>query len=138
MKRITTVLVTIVLTSTLFSQERLTIEQCRKMALEHNKSLLISQEKIKVATELKKAAFTQFLPNFSANATYFWNEKNLSLLHEDGLLPIGTKMADGSFGFRQDQVKNQWIQVSPGNYAPLDSDGKPFDPKVNPEKIIWR
>lgn len=138
MKRITTFLVAIVLTSCLFSQERLTIEQCRKMALEHNKSLLISQEKIKVATELKKAAFTQFLPNFSANATYFWNEKNLSLLHEDGLLPIGTKMADGSFGFRQDQVKNQWIQVSPGNYAPLDSDGKPFDPKVNPEKIIWK
>jgi len=120
------------------AQSILSIEECRRLALEHNRSLMISQEKANIATETRKAMFTQFLPNFSANATYMWNEKNISLLSEDALLPIGTKMSDGSFGFRQDQVSNQWVKVSEGVYAPLDSEGVPFDPKVNPEKIIWK
>jgi outer membrane protein TolC len=47
-------------------------------------------------------------------------------------------MADGSFGFRQDQVNNQWIQVAPGQYAPLDANGKPFNPKTEPSKIMWK
>jgi len=123
---------------TLYAQNTLSIEECRKLAMEHNRSIMIAKEKADVATELRKAAFTQFLPNFSANGTYLFNQKNISLMSEDALLPIGTKMADGSFGFRQDQVKNQWVQVSPGVYAPLDASGKPFDPKVEPGKIIWK
>ena len=123
---------------TLYAQNTLSIEECRKLAMEHNRSIMIAKEKADVATELRKAAFTQFLPNFSANGTYLFNQKNISLMSEDALLPIGTKMADGSFGFRQDQVKNQWVQVSPGVYAPLDASGKPFDPKAEPGKIIWK
>ena len=123
---------------TLYAQNTLSIEECRKLAMEHNRSIMIAKEKANVATEIRKAAFTQFLPNFSANGTYLFNQKNISLMSEDALLPIGTKMADGSFGFRQDQVKNQWVQVSPGVYAPLDASGKPFDPKVEPGKIIWK
>ena len=120
------------------AQSILSIEECRRLALEHNRSLMISQEKAKIASETRKSVFTQFLPNFSANGTYMRNEKNISLLSEDALLPIGTKMTDGSFGFRQDQISNQWIKVSDGVYAPLDANGVPFDPKVNPEKIIWK
>ena len=123
---------------TLYAQNTLSIEECRKLAMEHNRSIMIAKEKADVATEMRKAAFTQFLPNFSANGTYLFNQKNISLMSEDALLPIGTKMADGSFGFRQDQVKNQWVQVSPGVYAPLDASGKPFDPKAEPGKIIWK
>lgn len=123
---------------TLYAQNTLSIEECRKLAMEHNRSIMIAKEKANVATEIRKAAFTQFLPNFSANGTYLFNQKNISLMSEDALLPIGTKMADGSFGFRQDQVKNQWVQVSPGVYAPLDASGKPFDPKAEPGKIIWK
>jgi len=123
---------------TLYAQNTLSIEECRKLAMEHNRSIMIAKEKADVATEIRKAAFTQFLPNFSANGTYLFNQKNISLMSEDALLPIGTKMADGSFGFRQDQVKNQWVQVSPGVYAPLDASGKPFDPKAEPGKIIWK
>lgn len=138
MKRIMLLIFLSAATVNLFSQKILTIEECRNLALEHNNSLLISQEKIKVATEMKRAVFTQFLPNFAATGTYLWNEKNISLLSEDALLPVGSMMADGSFGFRQDQVKNQWVQVAPGVYAPLDANGKPFDPKVEPGKIIWK
>ncbi|MEG0517942.1 MAG: TolC family protein, partial [Bacteroidales bacterium] len=109
----------------------------RAMALKESKSILISQEKIKMATELKKAAFTQFLPNFSANATYMWNQKNISILGEDALLPVGTQMPDGSFGFRQEQINNKWTIVN-GQPVPLDASGNPFNPKTDPGKIQWK
>lgn len=113
------------------------LEDFRAFALRESKSVLISQEKIKIATELKKAAFTQFFPNFSANGVYMWNQKNISILGEDALLPVGTRMADGSFGFRQDQINNQWTMVN-GQPVPLDADGKPFNPKTEPGKIQWK
>lgn len=113
------------------------LEEFRALALQESKSVLISQEKIKVATELKKAAFTQFFPNFSANGMYMWNQKNISILGEDALLPVGTKMGDGSFGFRQEQVNNKWTMVN-GQPVPLDANGKPFDPKAEPGKILWK
>lgn len=97
----------------------------------------MSKESVNAARELKKAAFTQFLPNFSANATYAWNEKNLSLLAEDAMLPVGTKMADGSFGFTADQISNKWTLVN-GQPVPLDANNTPFNPKTNPEKIQWK
>jgi outer membrane protein len=140
MKRLIIITISLIICTKplLNAQSILSIEDCRRMALEHNRSLMISQEKVKAAIETKKAVFTQFLPNFSANGTYTYNEKNISLLSEDAMLPIGTKMADGSFGFRADQISNQWVKISEGVYAPLGSDGVPFDPKVNPEKIIWK
>jgi len=69
------------------AQKVLQLEDCRQMALTHNKSLKIAQESVKAADELKKAAFTQFLPNFSANGAYTWNQKNISLLSENAKLP---------------------------------------------------
>ena len=113
------------------------LEEYRAMALGQSKTILISKEKLKMAEELKKAAFTQFFPNFSANATYMWNQKSISLLSEDALLPIGTRAADGSFSFRADQVNKKWTMVE-GQAVPLDSEGKPFNPKKNPEKIQWK
>lgn len=113
------------------------LEDFRAMALKESKSVLISEEKIKVAAELKKAAFTQFFPNFSANGTYMWNQKNISILGEDALLPVGTKMGDGSFGFRPEQVNNKWTMIN-GEPAPLDAEGKPFNPKTEPGKIEWK
>lgn len=113
------------------------LEDFRAMALGQSKTILISKEKVKMAEEMKKATFAQFFPNFSANATYMWNQRSISLLSEDALLPIGTRAADGSFSFRQDQVNNKWTVVG-GQAVPLDSDGKPFNPKTNPEKIQWK
>lgn len=138
MKQLVLSLFCILLAFPMSGQSALTLNDCRRLALENNRSLQTGKEKEIIASEMRKAAFTQFLPRFSFNGTYLHNQKNISLLGEDALLPIGTKMADGSFGFRQDQINNKWAQVAPGVYAPLDSDGKPFDPKVNPEKIQWK
>lgn len=119
------------------AQKVLNLEECRLKALEHNKTLEMSKESVKAARELKKAAFTQLLPNFSANGLYAWNEKNLSLLAEDALLPVGTKMSDGTFGFTPEQISNKWTMIN-GQPVPLDANNVPFNPKTNPEKIQWK
>ena len=114
-----------------------TLKEYEEFALQNSKSLKVSQERINAAENLRKAAFTQFLPSFQAVGTYTWNQKNISLLSEDALLPVGTKMADGSFGFTADQISNSWTIID-GQPVPLDADGVPFNPKTNPEKIQWK
>lgn len=137
MKKNVLVLIAVISVQQMYSQKVLQIENCRQMALTHNKSLQMAKESVNAARELKKAAFTQFLPNFSANGTYAWNEKNLSLLAEDAKLPVGSKMADGSFGFTAEQISNKWTLVN-GQPVPLDAGNTPFNPKTNPEKIQWK
>ncbi len=121
----------------LSAQTRLTLEQCRSMALEHNKSIAIAQEQINQATAKKKAARTGYLPKIDASAAYIYSNKDISLLSEDKFAPVGTVMSDGSFGFTADQVNNQWTMVN-GQPVPLDANGQPFNPKTNPEKIEWK
>ena len=137
MKKIVLGLVALVATIQLYSQKVIQLEDCRQMALSHNKSLKMVQESVNAAQELKKAAFTQFLPNFSANGTYTWNQKNLSLLSGDALLPVGSKMADGSFGFTPDQISNKWTFIN-NQPVPLDATNTPFNPMTSPDKIQWK
>ncbi len=137
MKRAVLVLMMVVALQPLFAQTSLSLDSCRRMALKHNKSLQIANESLNAAEQMKKAAFTQFFPNFGAVASYTYNQKGISLLSEDALLPVGTKMADGSFGFTPSQISNSWTMIG-GKPAPLDANGQPFDPSVNPEKIIWK
>ena len=118
------------------AQTVLTLEDYRQMALNHNKTLQIAQENVKAANELKKAAFTQFFPNFSANGTYTWNEKNLSLLSEDKYLPVYNMSANGTPNYTG-SWNNSWTMVN-GSPVPLDASGAPFNPKANPEKIMWK
>ncbi len=137
MKKNVLVLMALLCLVQLQAQKVLQLEECRQKALQHNKSLQMAKENVNAARELKKAAFTQFLPNFSANGTYAWNEKNLSLLSEDAMLPVGTKMSDGSFGFTPEQISNKWTMIN-GQPVPLDASNTPFNPKTNPEKIQWK
>ena len=118
------------------AQTVLTLEDCRGLAISHNKTVEIARTTLKAANELKKAALTQFLPNISANGTYAWNEKSISLLNEDKYLPVYATNSDGSLNFAG-SVSNSWIVVN-GTYVPLDAGGTPFDPAKNPEKILWK
>jgi len=119
------------------AQKVLQLEDCRQMALVHNKSLQMVQESVKAAKQLKEAAFTQFLPNFSANGAYTRNEKNISLLSEDANLPVYNMNANGTPNYAN-SWNNNWKQVAANTYAPVDASGNVFDPKVNPEKIQWK
>ncbi len=118
----------------LVAQNTLTLNDCREMALKNNKSIKVSEEKLLSAQEKRKIAFTNFLPNFQASGTYLYNSKNLSLLAEDALLPVGTMAPDGSFTLRPDQMGNQFDQYG----RPLDRNGVPFNPATNPESIIFK
>lgn len=64
------------------AQEVLTLEQCRRMAVESNNDIKISAEKVKETKALKNVALAQFFPTLSANGTYMWLQKNISVLSE--------------------------------------------------------
>jgi len=119
------------------AQQVLDLQSCKELAIRNNKQIKISSENIKKAEAQKKEAFTQYLPDVSLTAAYFYNQKNISLLDADKYLPIGTVMPDGSFGFTPEQISNQWTMVN-GSPVPLDANGQIFNPSQNPEKILWK
>jgi len=112
------------------------LADCRRMASTHNKDIQIANEKVKAAESLRKAARTQYLPDFSANGGYIRNQKNISLLGEDQYLPVYTYTSSGAISYT-DSWNNAWT-VSGTTAVPLDANGTAFDPSTNPEKIIWK
>ena len=137
MKRSWIFLLALISFNTAFAQQFLSLEECRNLALENNKQLKISNENIKKAEQDKKAAFTQYLPDISFTGAYLYNQKKLSLLDSDKYLPIGTVMSDGSFGFTPEQINNGWTIIE-GSQVPLDANGNPFNPSLEPDKILWK
>ncbi len=118
------------------SQTVYNLADCRRLAVANNKDLLIAGEKVKAANNQRKAAQTQYLPNFSATGSYILNQKTISLLGEDKYLPVYATSGNGSVSFAQ-SVNNTWTTMN-GSPIPLDATGAPFDPKKNPEKILWK
>ena len=82
----------VILTATLSvgAQQVLTLQQCRDMALENNKNLKISQEKVNMANYDKKIAWANYFPTISAQGTYMHNEKKLQLLSDDKINTLNT------------------------------------------------
>lgn len=137
------------------AQKQLSLEECRQLALDNNKSLKIAEENVRAAQSLSKAAFTQFLPNISAYGSYLYNQKNISLLGKDAHLPVGvidgngnfgpgigpdshpTPNIDGTFTFDDSAINNKFIMVD-GKPVPIDAQGNPFDPATNPEYLQWK
>jgi outer membrane protein TolC len=70
------------------AQQVYTQIQCREMALKHNQKLESSKEQMGLATDLRKSAFTQFLPSFDFTGTYTRVNKQFQILSEDKFLPI--------------------------------------------------
>ncbi len=123
--------------SSVFAQTYLSLEDCLNMALEQNNDMQIKQEEVKIAAFKKGQAKSAYFPRIDASLSYLRMSDKMYLLSEDKFLPIGTQMADGTFGFRQDQINNQWTLVN-GQPVPLDANSTPFDPKQNPGKIQWK
>jgi outer membrane protein len=114
-----------------------TLNEYETFALQNSKTVKISQERIQQAENLRQAAFTQFLPSFQAVGSYTWNQKDISLISSDAMLPVGSKTASGTFGFTADQISNSWTVVN-GVTMPVDANGNAFNPYTNPEKIQWK
>ena len=69
--------------SGLQAQQVLTLEQCRAKALEANKGLKMSEEKMVETENLRKVALWQMLPKVGATGGYTWMEKNINLLSDE-------------------------------------------------------
>lgn len=89
MKRILSFAALLGFTIMLNAQSILSLDSCRALAIANNKSLQISKEKMKAAHYEKKAAFTNYLPEFSAMGTYMRNQKEFSLLSDAQKNTIG-------------------------------------------------
>ena len=94
-------------------QQAMSLEECRRLALENNKKLKMADEQIKSAKAKRQEAFTKYLPGVDAMGVYMRNQKEINLLSEDAYLPVGTVGADGKWTLRPDQVM-------------LSPDGKPL------------
>ena len=84
------------------AQQVLTLQECRDMALENNKNLKISQEKVNMANYDKKIAWANYFPTISAQGTYMHNEKKLQLLSDEKintLSTMGTTLQNDVNGF---------------------------------------
>lgn len=97
MKKLFLLTILLHLTFIVKAQTSLSLDSCRALALTNNKDLLISHEKINAAHYQRKAAFTNYLPNFSATGAYMRNQKEFSLLNNDqkaALSGLGSNLAD--------------------------------------------
>ena len=72
------------------------LDSCRSMALRHNKEILIANQKIAAAKYQKDQAKAAYLPSIDFVGSYMYNQKNISLIEEDALLP--TKSFNPSTG----------------------------------------
>jgi outer membrane protein TolC len=64
------------------------LDDCVQTALEHNRKIKMAKKQAEAAGELKKAAFTQYFPNFSVNGAYTHQNKDFQLLQNDLFLPV--------------------------------------------------
>ncbi len=136
MKKVILFIGTLLCVASIQAQNTYSLEDCRKMALDNNKSNKIAQAESNKAEYERKASVTKFFPDLSIKGAYVRNGDELNLLPEDMYLPIGT-LTNGSFAFAPDQISNKWTLIGT-QPVPLDAEGKPFNPKENPEKIQWK
>lgn len=122
MKRTILLLTFVVTVNCMHAQRMLTLEECRNLAIQNNKELQISGEKIKMADNEKKAAFTKYFPQLSANGAYMWNQKDINLLDMGALssslssslgglaqLPMIQHLMSGVNDMQHLDVQNIWV-----------------------------
>ena len=58
------------------AQQVLSLEDCRRLAVENNKKLKIADEEVKASEAQKAEAFTKYLPGIDAMGVYLRNQKD--------------------------------------------------------------
>ena len=104
-------------------QVSVSLEDCRRLAIESNKKLKMAEEQIRTAQAKRQEAFTKYLPGIDVMGVYMRNQKEINLLSEDAHLPVGTLGSDGNWTLRPDQVMTgadgKPVSVN-GQYVPKD------------------
>lgn len=127
MERLLIMLIFLLFMGEVRSQQTLSLEDCRTLAIQNNKKLKIAEEEINASKAMKEEAFTKYLPGIDAMGTYMRNQKEINLLEHDAYLPVGTVGADGKFTFRPDQLMLVDGKPVPKDYAILPKDAMTVD-----------
>ncbi|MCD8193927.1 MAG: TolC family protein [Tannerellaceae bacterium] len=109
MKQIIVLLTLVFMAIPLHAQHTLTLEQCRELAIQNNKELKITGEKVREAGYQNKEAFTNYFPKVSAMGAYLWNQKDLNLVDFDKLGAAGSLVPDGIKDFFHLDIQNIWV-----------------------------
>ncbi len=70
-----------------WAQPPVSLDSCRHMALNNNKQLRIAEEKVRGAGYTRRSARGAYLPGIDFSGTYMYNQKSISLLETDAMLP---------------------------------------------------
>ena len=105
------------------AQPVVSLDSCRAMALRNNKEIRLADIDIEKAGYQRKEAHAAYLPNIDFQATYLYNQKKVSLIEEDALLPVKSfDLQSQSYQF--DVVKH------PVTGEPILNNGQPIPQQV--------
>ncbi|WP_085536182.1 TolC family protein [Massilibacteroides vaginae] len=93
----------------LSGQQKLSLEECRRLAVQNNKELQIAGERVKTSSSEKKAAFTKYFPQLSATGTYLWNEKDINLVDYTHLGDISALIPPQVKEATRLDIENVWV-----------------------------
>ena len=118
----------------LAAQKKLTLSECRTLALEHNREIRIAQNEKQAASATKKSAQTHYLPKISFGGGWLHTNKALQPLENDLFLPvIPFNTIDQNTGKFNSKLLNDpetamnTLVINPETGVPLtDQNGKPI------------
>ncbi len=110
--------------SSVTAQQLLSLEQCRQLAIDNNKSLKIATEEERVAYYNKKEALSKYFPEIQFVGGYLHNQKNLYLIPSSAIpsaiplpieipnignsIPISDEVRDAIHNVGKVDIKNIW------------------------------
>jgi outer membrane protein TolC len=99
MKKYLIFILLLVTTQVLAQQERLSLDDCRQLALKHNKKIAMADENRLMVHSIGKSTQTMHYPKFNLNGGYVRMNKEFSLLSDDVYLPVipSGAMVNGQF-----------------------------------------
>lgn len=93
----------------LSAQQALTLDECRQLAIQNNKELRISREKVNQADSERKAAATKYFPEISASGVYLWNQKDINLFDFGQLGAVGDIIPQSIKDVLHLDIQNVWL-----------------------------
>lgn len=124
MKRTTLIIGSLLLASGAMAQQTLTLDECRAMALEHNKTLEMAELAREKAGYERQVARSNYLPKFDFVGTYQLTSKSIDFLSEEQKTQFANLGTATAAGFQQSvaqsglsgdvqQLAGQIIQANP-------------------------
>ncbi len=106
-----------------WAQQAVSLDSCRQLALTNNKQLRIAEERVRGAGYTKRSARGAYLPGIDFTGGYLYNQKSISLLESDALLPTQ------HFDLATQQYQYD-VVIDPATGEPILNDGKPIPSTV--------